>query len=465
MSSGLTEKAGKLASKTLNLFQYTAAEIYIVFVLGMTPIAYNEISKEHSISSQHYLRFGERSQLKRELAAQGKTPSFINQDEIIKNDFCMKFYESIDQARAAGDVYSAFETELLAHDEQSPQRSSITKHGNWIINHTDSVVAELKTHTAVSKNLEEIIPVLSSSWKVDEDDEYDLVTETTTNSDGETETTSHWEYDHTNYDYYYNSSKGEMASSLFDKLFITFRDLPVPEIFTAKGTNADNEYAIWKSNKHKMQSDEFTGEFYSKEAGKWKECSRMVKFLNKMSQDYQTLKAYAINWAIEKNLAKPHYFFEEGRSFPGPEPYQSAQRALTLSQEMNYDERNIVGMRQNTEDLVNIILEERQNYTKTFTGELNEKPWHVMDRLMKAVDKVWEINFDESPERDFRYGRVSLILLGYSLLIAAAGKGLDWAGNRFRIYEKIHSKLNLTRFKDHIYDAYQGERHRFFDHN
>jgi len=441
----------KIYENLLISFDRSKTEIIVLGVLGTMiggALSYhNEWARERQIP----LAFSERTQIIRNLEADGKQISIDNDYLTSVNDLIMKIFEAsnISYDRA----FLGDNTRTFAQELEYKIDSTFSHHTNSLQDFLDdttiralAVKRELMRYDQLAGDSQPMINLFERSW----DDTHTNVyhTECTTDSKGNTE--CHQEYHHTIHDYDYHKKYGEQASSSIDGLVEEYSDFKLVETpQLPRLTGAENEAAIEVSRQDKGEHKAYSNGELLGFAQIWYHGSTLVNNKKSIHRLLSQLGSDADNWRSAKKTAKSDRYPTYSRSDSGPKEFQVVEKTIDHGRSMvsyidemvdsvNYTVNNIDALNRKIHDYISTVLDNEKR------GDAKDLKSDIMSMAKELYSKNFNNGFDV---QGFRWSMVGMMSLLGTAIGAGLGFGLDYLGERFNIYEKINSNINRRKFR------------------
>jgi len=450
------------------LLKTTAAEIYILGFLGASTGGYNSTRSELRRSEIIPLAFSESDQLRREASMRNEKLGPVMEYSLQLNDMCMKIMEAHNIAIRPfipGTDNKEFIANLLdcmtlehVHSEEYNLKDLL----NNLPKLTNPVRGALRDYVLVNQTLPIINADLDRAWIDSHDDKYRTEirsrTVTTTDANGNTSTTTEFYteevYDHTDHEYNYYKVPGELASKNLETLFKNIPTVSLDEkIIQTTVTNADGEDAAEKSRQlgsgvRLSEKDKLS---IANLCVTGSTITRNVAYVN---GQYPILHAQAKEWKNAKRTAHYESYRTYSHYDDGPIEFQVAESALSTGVGIQQTIYELFSTIDNTDKQLPILkskITELLNISDSITGK---ERLHIAEKLekdiMKITKNVYRANFKEGVNLDtFRWSKVALGILYGTLIGTATGAALNFAGDKFNIYDKINfGRKNGIDYRD-----------------
>jgi hypothetical protein len=292
------------------------------------------------------------------------------------------------------------------------------------------------------------------AWSYSSTDHYrtEYYTETETyTSNGKTHTRtvtkSRQVYDHTTHYYTYRKEHGEKAASLLTDLVGKKIGLDFETLQTANRTNAEGEGAALKSRDTEDKMVRLTDLELLNIANTWAKGSTFVQNTSTILDRWGKVPSHANSWNESKRTARSVTYDTNSRFDSGPREYRVAQGALQNGKELYSNAAEIFSginyVAENAPKIPGLIAQ--LNQIEFHHGEGNGR--EVANEIMDIAKTMYKENFPQGFEVD-RFREYMLALWGLVGMVAgaAAGFGLDRAGQKFDWYKDARTKLGSRRF-------------------
>lgn len=415
------------------LVHETSIEVFagaIALCSIFSTVAYN---KQDAKKGKIQLAFSEIGDTKRYLKRQGLETPPLTLQYSITNEVVMKVFEANNEAYARSGSNETFARELEVKVEPTLR----------IHHQIGEYAAELPPVTAKArKSLEklydaqvELAPVIEAFAAAWDDDHTDVThTEytytTSCDSDGKNCTTTahpYEVYDYTIHTYDYDAESGARAAQLLADFMQRHPDLHIEEaLIPARKTEADNEYAIWKTARE-ILGHELSPEEYLAYANSWATGSNFTKYTPLIEHGHDALEKLTPKWNGAAKTAHSDRYRTYSRSDDGPVEFRIAEAALNYAVTISQQSGKITDGVEHAARSVPLI---NQKVAEYIAVTLDRKPGDadaLRKEIMGIARETYRMNFEDGLDvQPFKWEMVVLWGVVGLFAGAAAGKGVDY---------------------------------------
>jgi hypothetical protein len=357
------------------------------------------------------LGFSEIEQIEIDAARNKKPVDVLTEHYAKKNDVLNKIFEcwntSLDYG-LFGNNNESFARELEARSQK------IYKYEFDLLDDlpkiSDRALLYLKNWIALMPSLAAVNKRFSVIWKYHKEDNYHTEIVSSTDSKGNTTTTTRQVYDDTDHYYTYFKPEGELGYKEIDKMIKYFPILTWPgRLLNSSRTNAEGEYAADKSRR--KISDRQDQQTLLQISRQWNSGS-LYNSLRSEILEYNRLSALKDLWKKHKKTAKTISYNTNYTHDDGPEEYQSAENIRILSSSVLSAINQLVGSIKNTKSAMPYLKSLINAYIAVALDGKKGNVSELQDKIMEVAKSQYKENFPQGIDLDtFRYGLMLLWML------------------------------------------------------
>lgn len=411
----------------------TPAEILIGVLLVGSIFGIAGYRNRSALAGEIPIAFSEVEQITRDFHKDNKPVPPLTRFYAVNNDIAMKVFESNNIALAIGKSNLVFATELRTRVDAAFQlHPLISTYADEMPKDADAALSSLDKLSTASSRLPNINAAFSQAW---DESHYDVTHThywTTTDCDANGKnctTTTHSEevYDYTIHTYTYHPEIGRRAARLLSEFIEHNPDLTVNErLYLARETHAENEEAIAKSMKRKLDGKTPTADQYLKFANTWAQGSNLVKYVPRITNDYDALKSISAAWNSAAGTASSTRYITYSHSDSGPREYQVSEAEQERGGDIVQASDRILGGVQFSKEAVPALDAKIKQYVGVVLdgdeGDANQLRSDIMKLSRKIYQNNYENGFDVQP---FKWLDVILITMLGMAIGGGIGFGID----------------------------------------
>lgn len=384
--------------------------------------------------------FSEISQMEREAKAAGREIGPVARYLTGTNDMTMNVFNAWNIANAGTSKDSdsvvpqfARELDMNAGSKLQIHRYELPHYFSTLPKTAEAAYSRLAPYDALGRQAADANARLESTWDYDRVDVDRMETRWVTVDDGDgkshIETVTEWVYDHSNHSYDYKPKEGEAASRSLDVLTQKGRDAVFTEdMRPAALTHADGEYAAETSRGRRQAID---SEEALSLAATWKHGSTLMNNLPVIEGRLVDLARDAALWRDQKNSAHDDYYSTNSKSDSGPREYQTVQRALGRSQELERSISEIMTGIEATRTLTPALEAKIKEFIAVTIDHQPGDSHKLSQEVMSLTRQIYTANFKKGFEVErFRAWVVVLTAVAGAAVGGLIGAGADWMARR-----------------------------------
>ena len=306
-----------------------------------------------------------------------------------------------------------------------------------IQDYSDSLNIYFKKYIEVMNNSAYITDLANKTWKYDTYDHYHPETRTYTTTDSKGNSTTHtyivMVYDYTDHTFTYYPVYGEILDNDNFKFINDYHNFFYDEnLITSNKVGANNEYAIQKSRKNKIDSSLSQEQilFISKQ---WATNSFYTIYNAKLHVNWDYYNQLQPAWTFDKLNSHSIKFRTTSHRDDGPKEYRTVQKIKNTSNNINSITSSIIFTIRNTK--INVIKLEQliKDYIDVSLNNKEGDAEELKYQIMHLTKNVYESNFiGQEKINMFNWW----IVIGWSLFGAFIGLIVGFAIDS--LIDKIH---------------------------
>lgn len=414
-----------------NLVYLTKVEIVAGALLIGSLAGIWRYNHEDAKSKRIPLAFSEIEQTTHDFNSVGQPVPPLTRYYSYTNEIAMKVFESHNQSHEISGSNESFARELEPRVDRSLKIwPLISTYAAEMPKAADDALQSLDKLVKAVEEMPKISGAFNRVWDYDRDDYYYTRRWTTEECDSTgCETINHQEevYDYSIHEYTYHPAQGESAAQLLSDFVRRYPNLDIAErLHLATKTEADNEYAIWKSRRMLQSGERPTPEDYLAYANTWATGSTFLSQMPNITSHYNTLTGLSPKWQQATKTARSDEFRVSSRYYDGPWEYQLAQNIPQHADAVYASAKKIIDGIHFSREQAGILDAKIKKYIDVaFFGEDKEADKLRQD-IMDTATKMYQMNFEKGMDVEpFKTGMVVLFTVLGMIAGGAAGAGVD----------------------------------------
>ncbi len=444
-----------LKNAVLDLVLHTKIEIVAVgLVLGG---ASSKIIYDHykELGAKNPVAFSEEERITRHFNKLGQDVPPLTAYYSAINNVPMKVLEAAnngydyrggDLEGFASELEPTVDPGLRIHKQLSEYSAQINQLAGDALHATKDLLAAERDLVVVAK-------AFDKAWDDDHDDVYhtefydveDCTTDSEGNQDCVTRTETREVYDYTIHTYDYDEKYGAAANRLLADFVSKYPELNIEEeLYTAKMTGADNEYAIDRSLELKTGVSSREPNEYLAIVNHWAHGSNLAKYRPQINAAYSNLKVKNSQWGKAWRTAQSDRYTTYSHSDSGPKEFQIAEAAFSYARSIVRNSKNITtGIKFSKKAVPEIERLSREFIAVTLDGKDGDAN-QIKSDLMELSRELYDKNIEDGLELDpNEWGKAILFGLLATLASIGAGAGVDFAiDNNRTIRSKVEDMID-----------------------
>lgn len=423
-----------LGQRTKDLVENTKVEILAGGLLFGSIGFYNSYQDNKDRENHIPVAFSEIGKTRKLYAKNGHETPPLTDFYSTTNDLVMKVFEARNASR---DGFFENETKAFGRELDRIIDPSLKVHkqlpecASQVVNDAGKAMQSIEKLTSARNDLVAINKELEGSWTESHNDHYRTEKYKkrvrVRKRRYRTVTRTRQVYDHTTHSYAYYPQHGVAAGNLLENFFVKHPDVNLAEhLILATSTEAENEYAMFKSMPQRFQGKSPTPQDYLEVANTWAKGSNLTKYTPIIHKSHEGLKTLSPRWANEKYDAQSVSYNTKSKSDAGPSGYRISQAALKNGHEMRESIEHITSgitfASKKSPELVQKAKDLVEMTTRYKEGDADQKAEEVMDLAQDIYHSNFEAGFDIEP---FKWSNVLLWAFSGMAAGAAAGTGID----------------------------------------
>lgn len=441
-----------MLQKIKDLFINTKIELYLFSAIGFGLVFLFTYIHEWENSKSIPIAFSEIERIEEICKKESINVPVITRYLSSTFDYNNKVFECYNESQGLlllGDNTKSFASEL---DYRMDSTLKVHKYELYdldfiIQDYSDSLNVYFKKYIEVMNNSRYVTNVANSTWNYRTVDHYHTEIRSYTTSDGKGHTTTHYYtvqvYDNTDHYFTYHPDQGEELDQTNFKFINSYDNFFYDEaLVVADRVGANNEYAMEKSRKNKIDSS-LTEEQFLKLSQGWAWNSFYPPYNGRIHGLWGEYKSTQPEWTVDKLNSRSVSYRTTSRTDAGPKGYRTVRHISSVSQNLSSTIWDMLAIIQQTKvdiiQLDNLI----KKYVNVTLNKEEGDAGDLKDQILQLNKKIYESNF-------IGQEKIQMFSWWFVILLSLAG-GLIGLGVGIYVDYKIDEIHNRTQSNNNNY--------------